>query len=175
MEMNPQRHHVVSDIAGVTATRIIRAIVGGERDLDVLASYRDVRCRASVETIKAALNRNNLPEPIFTLTQSLELYHFYKAKMLEFERHFVIALSTRVLARTMLPVNCPMRAQKTRQGGTPSFDVRAALFGVLGADLTEIYWMGPSLLFKLVGECGTDLRASPSVKQITSWLCLAPG
>jgi hypothetical protein len=52
MEMNLQLHHVVSDITGVTGLRIIRAIVAGERDLDVLASYRDVRCHASVETIK---------------------------------------------------------------------------------------------------------------------------
>jgi transposase len=52
MEMNLQLHHVVSDITGVTGMRIIRAIVAGERDLDVLASYRDVRCHASVETIK---------------------------------------------------------------------------------------------------------------------------
>nr|WP_245471420.1 IS110 family transposase [Bradyrhizobium genosp. SA-3] len=28
---------------------------------------------------------------------------------------------------------------------------------------------------KLVGECGTDLRARPSAKHFTSWLCLAPG
>jgi hypothetical protein len=54
--MNLQLHHVVSDITGVTGMKIIRAIVAGERDLDVLASHSDVRCRASVETIKAALN-----------------------------------------------------------------------------------------------------------------------
>jgi hypothetical protein len=54
MEMNLQLHHVVSDITGATGMRIIRAIVGGERNLDVLATYRDVRCHSSVETIRAA-------------------------------------------------------------------------------------------------------------------------
>jgi hypothetical protein len=44
MEMNLQLHHVVSDITGATGMRIIRAIVAGERDPDVLALYRDVRC-----------------------------------------------------------------------------------------------------------------------------------
>jgi hypothetical protein len=38
MEMNLQLHHVVSDISGATGMRIIRAIVAGERDPDVLAS-----------------------------------------------------------------------------------------------------------------------------------------
>jgi len=49
----------VSDITGITGMKIIRSIVAGERDLDVLASYRDVRCKASLETIKAALNGND--------------------------------------------------------------------------------------------------------------------
>jgi transposase InsO family protein len=55
MEMNLQLHHVVSDITGTTGMRIIRAIVAGERNPDVLATYRDARCHASIETIRAAL------------------------------------------------------------------------------------------------------------------------
>lgn len=52
-------HHVVSDITGATGMRIIRAIVDGERDPDVLASLRDVRlacCHSSFETIRASLS-----------------------------------------------------------------------------------------------------------------------
>ncbi|MGY3488054.1 transposase-like protein [Bradyrhizobium sp. USDA 4011] len=64
---------------------------------------------------------------------------------------------------------------KTKQVNTPTFDVRTALYGVVGVDLTEIHGLGPSLALKLVGECGTDLRAWPSAKHFTSWLCLAPG
>src|SRR3954452_70797 len=59
MEMNLQLHHVVSDITGATGMRIIRAIVAGERNPDVLATYRDVRCHASIETIRAALVGND--------------------------------------------------------------------------------------------------------------------
>jgi hypothetical protein len=73
------------------------------------------------------------------------------------------------------PGQLPKARTKTKQVGTPSFDVRAALFGVLGLDLTQIHGLGPSLTLKLVGECGTDLRPWPSAKHFTSWLCLAPG
>jgi hypothetical protein len=69
----------------------------------------------------------------------------------------------------------PRARTKTKQVNTPSFDVRAALYGVLGVDLTQIHGLGPSLALKLIGECGTDLRAWPSAKHFTSWLCLAPG
>jgi hypothetical protein len=57
MEMNLQLHHVVSDITGATGMRIIRAIVSGERNPDVLATFRDVRCHSSTETIRAAFHR----------------------------------------------------------------------------------------------------------------------
>jgi len=49
---------VISDITGATGMRIIRAIVAGERDPDTLASYRDIRCHSSVETVRQALIGN---------------------------------------------------------------------------------------------------------------------
>lgn len=144
MEMNFQLHHVVSDITGVTGLRIIRAIVAGERDLDVLASCRDVRCHASVETIKAALNGNDRPEHIFALTQSLDLYDFYQAKMLECDRNLEAVLDTLATDQGHNPRDLPRVRTKTKQVGTPSFDVRTALFGILGLDLTQIHGLGPS-------------------------------
>src|ERR1700726_5268325 len=83
MEMNLQLHHVVSDITGATGMRIIRAIVAGERNPAVLATYRDVRCHSSIETIRAALVGNDRDEHVFALTQSLELYETYHAKILD--------------------------------------------------------------------------------------------
>jgi len=175
MEMNLQLHHVVSDITGATGMRIIRAIVAGERNPDVLATYRDVRCHSSVETIRAALVGNDRDEHVFALTQSLELYDTYQAKMLDCDRKLESSIAT-LTDRGAKPVSKLSRPRvKTKQVNTPSFDVRAALYGVLGVDVTEIHGLGPSLALKLIGECGTDLRAWPTAKHFTSWLCLAPG
>ena len=175
MEMNLQLHHVVSDITGATGMRIIRAIVAGERNPDVLATYRDVRCHSSIERIRAALVGNDRDEHVFALTQSLELYDTYQAKMLDCDRKLesLITALTDKGAKTVGKLSRPR--VKTKQVNTPSFDVRTALYGVLGVDLTEIHGLGPSLALKLIGECGTDLRAWPSAKHFTSWLCLAPG
>jgi hypothetical protein len=64
---------------------------------------------------------------------------------------------------------------RTKPVNTPASDVRAALYGMLGVDPTQIHGLGPSLALKLVGEWGRDLNAWPSAKHFTSWLCLAPG
>lgn len=175
MEMNLQLHHVVSDITGATGMRIIRAIVAGERDPDVLAGFRDVRCHSSIETIRASLVGNDRDEHIFALTQSLDLYDFYHAKVAECDRKLEAAVAAlAVRAADDVPA-LPKARTKGKQVNAPAFDVRAALYGVLGTDLTQIHGLGPALALKLVGECGTDLRAWPSAKHFTSWLCLAPG
>jgi transposase len=77
--MNLQLHHVVSDITGVTGMRIVRAIVSGERDPQVLAAMRDVNCKASQETVCAALVGNYQAEHVFALQQALALYDSYQA------------------------------------------------------------------------------------------------
>lgn len=159
MEMNVQLHHVVSDITGVTGMRIIRAIVAGERDPATLAEMRDIRCHASVETICAALTGNWRDEHIFALNQSLALYDFYQTKIIECDRQLEVALKALEVGEGHDTSRLPKARTKTRQVNTPDFEVRTALYRVLGVDLTQIHGMGPSLALKLIGECGTDLAA----------------
>lgn len=175
MEMNLQLHHVVSDITGATGMRIIRAIVAGERNPDVLATYRDVRCHSSIEIIRAALVGNDRDEHVFALAQSLELYDTYQNKILDCDRKLESLIVTLTNKGAKPASKLAKPRIKTKQVNAPSFDVRTALYGVLGVDLTEIHGLGPSLALKLIGECGTDLRAWPTAKHFTSWLCLAPG
>lgn len=175
MQMNLQLHHVVSDITGATGMRIIRAIVAGERDPEALAALRDIRCHSSIEVIKAALVGNDRAEHIFALTQSLDLYDFYQTKIEDCDRQLEAAVSALTVRADGDVPALPKARTKRKQVNAPSFDVRAALYGVLGTDLTQIHGLGPSLALKLIAECGTDLRAWKSAKHFTSWLCLAPG
>jgi transposase len=174
-QMNLQLHHVVTDVTGATGMRIIRAIVAGERDAEVLASHRDPRCRASLETIQQALVGNTREEHVFALAQALELYDVYQDKVAACDV-CVEAVLKRLRANAAKPAGKLLPARHTKkQPNAPAFDARAALHAVLGIDLTQIHGLGPSLSLKLVGECGTDLSAWPSAKHFTSWLCLAPG
>jgi transposase len=142
MEMNLQLHHVVSDITGATGMRIVRAIVAGERNPDALATYRDVRCHSSTETIRAALVGNDRHEHVFALTQSLELYDVYQAKMLDCDRKLEVLIAA-LNNKGGKPVGKLSKPRiKTKQVNAPTFDVRTALYGVLGVDLTEIHGLG---------------------------------
>jgi transposase len=174
MQMNLQLHHVIADITGVTGLRILRAIVAGERDPQVLATFRDHRCHASAETICQALTGHWREDHVFALTQALELYDTYRAKVDACDV-CIEAVLERLRAVTPAPAEpLPAARQPTRHVNELAFDVRTALHGLLGVDLTQIHGIGSSLALKLVAECGTDLVAWPSAKHFTSWLCLAP-
>jgi transposase len=173
MQMNLQLHHVVTDITGVTGMAIIRAIVAGERDPNVLAAHRDRRCHATVETVCQALVGNYREEHVFALTQALELYDAYQTKVAACDKQIEDILK-RLKQTAAPPKSKLLPTRQRRQPNTPAFDARGALHAILGVDLTQIDGLGPSLALKLVGECGTTLEAWPTAKHFTSWLALAP-
>jgi transposase len=173
--MNLQLHHVLSDISGVTGLRIIRAIVSGEQDPDVLAGMRDVRCRESLETIRAALVGNYQPEHIFALSQALQLFDAYQERIADCDRQLERALQLLNADKVMPETPLAKPRTKTKQVNAPKFDVRAMLYQLTGIDLTLIHGIGSSVALSLIAECGTDLSRWPTEKHFTSWLCLSPG
>jgi transposase len=173
MLMNVQLHHVVSDMTGATGMKILRAIVAGKHDPATLASYRDIRCKASVETITEALTGHYRAEHVFALRQALELYDCYHAKVAECDQAIeaVLASCEQADPTTALPA----ARYRTRQAHEPRFDVRTALFELLGTDLTQLHGFGTYTALRRIGECGTDMSKWPTAPHFTSWLTLAPG
>ena len=173
--MNLQLHHVVSDITSVTGMRIIRAIVAGERDPEVLAAMRDVRCKASCEVVQAALMENYQPEHVFALTQVLELYDAYQARVTECDEKIEQALANLAQHATAPSTPLPDARHRAKQANALNFDVRPILHQLVGVDLTQIHGVGPYLALRLVAECGNDFERWPTAKHFTSWLTLSPG
>jgi transposase len=173
--MNLQLHHVISDISGVTGLKIVRAIVAGERDPDVLANMRDVRCRESIQTIRAAMVGNYQPEHVFALAQALALFDFYQERVADCDAQIerTLQLLNADKAKPEEPLAKPRC--RTKQTNSLNFDVRPLLYQLTGMDLTQIHGIGPSVGLALIAECGTDLSRWPTEKHFTSWLTLSPG
>jgi transposase len=102
------------------------------------------------------------------------LYDVYQAKVAPCDVR-IEAVLKRLRKAACAPVGKPPPVRTTRkQSNNPAFDVRAALHGLLGCDVTQIHGLGPCLALKLVAECRTNLSVWPNAKQFTSWLCLSP-
>ena len=70
-QMNIQLTNVLSDIVGESGQKILRAIVAGERDGQVLGAMKNVRVHASVDEIAKSLQGNWRAEHLFALRQAL--------------------------------------------------------------------------------------------------------
>ncbi|HVN48981.1 MAG TPA: IS110 family transposase [Bacteroidota bacterium] len=171
-QMNIQLDTVLSDITGVTGLMILRAIVAGEHNPEVLAQYRDGHCRRSQEDIVKALQGTYLDEYLFELAQALELFDFYSQQILDCD------LRLEQLYNQAVPessVSLPPPAKRYKRVSQPlPFDLRSCLFRLTGVDLTPIDGLSAISIPTILSEIGLDMNRWPSVKHFTAWLCLSP-
>ena len=175
-QMNLQLHNVISDITGVTGLKIIRAIVAGQREAQVLASLRDPKCKNSVETIAKSLEGNYRREHLFSLKQALELYDFYHQKITECDGELELQLKT--MTKAAVTTNKPLpaaRCARRLESNRIRFDARKYLFEMSGVDLTQIDGIDTSTALVVISEIGCDMTRWPTGKHFGSWMCLSPG
>jgi transposase len=171
--MNLVLHQVVADITGVTGMTIIRAILAGERDPQVLAQHRDYRCKRSVTEIAQSLEGNYRAEHLFALQQAVTLYESYQAQIVACDQQIEQYLASCTAATLEAPPPPPKARQRT--GNPFHFDAQAQLFRMTGVDLTRIDGIDAVTALTVVGEIGTDMSRWKTVKHFTSWLGLCPG
>ncbi|SPE26709.1 transposase [Candidatus Sulfopaludibacter sp. SbA3] len=179
-QMNVQIHHVISDLTGVTGLAIVDAIIGGERNPDVLAKLRDPHIKASEETIRKSLVGNWRGEHLFTLQQSRQSYQHYQEQITTCDEEIekmVLAFVARVdPAEKPLP---PDRKRKQRgrkkKNVNPKtgFDLRTESYKLFGVDLTQIPGL-MAMVLMLFSEVGRDMSRWPTAAHFVSWLALCP-
>lgn len=161
-------HHVVSDITGATGLKIVRAIVAGTYEPAVLAAYRDLRCKASVETMTEAFTGNYRAEHGCALRQARALYAWYQAKVAEGDQAMEAAWAACEQATPERAL--PAARHRPRQAHEPRCAVRTAWCQLLGIDLTPLHGFGASTALRLMGACGTAMSTWPTAKPFTAWL-----
>jgi transposase len=172
--MNLRLTNVLSDITGVTGMKILRAILAGERDPQVLAQFRDERCARSEAEIAKSLEGHYKPEQVFILQQAVELYDFYDRQLERCDAEL------EALYGQFSPPEDPgtpppaPRTQKRRKNQA-YFDLAPALYRLSGGvDLTQIDGVDELTIQKVLSETGTDMSKWPTEKHFASWLRLCP-
>jgi len=171
--MNVKLTQVVSDITGVTGLSIIRAIVAGERDPQVLAGLRNPQCAKSEAEIAKALQGNYKPEHLFVLKQALAQYDFYLEQIQECDAELEAMYAALPPSDDQVSPPPKPRRSKPRKNQA-HFDLATSLYQMTGVDLTAIDGLDALTVHKIITETGVDMSAWPTVKHFTSWLCLAP-
>ena len=85
-QVNVQLANVISDVVGETGQKILRDIVAGERDGQVLGAMKNARIHASVDEIAKSLQGNWRAEHLFALKQALNAFDFIGTQLMECDR-----------------------------------------------------------------------------------------
>jgi transposase len=177
LQMNIQLSQAVSDVTGVTGQKIIRAILSGVRDPQVLAAEREPGCKKSEAEIAKALTGTWREEHLFVLKQAVALYDFYSEQILECDEEI-----ERMYAETRpdwdageLPaLPARKRNSHSKNRHRESEKIRGHLKRISGVDISLVDGMGVSLAQTVILECGTDMSKFPTEKHFGSWLGLSP-
>ena len=188
--MNIKFHDVISDLAGVSGLKVVRAILKGERRPGELLRLCDEQIqRKKSDRVKESLRGSWKKEQLFALRQALEVWEFYQKQIAECDREMEELLHQ--LAGGSPP--CEGGQPPERGGGLigpvkmgPSKapgknapvierfqELLARLCG--GRDATQIPGLSAYLVLQLISEVGTDMQRWETEKHFTSWLGLAGG
>jgi len=172
-QMNLKLTEVLSDLTGQTGQQIIKAILRGVRDPQKLAKLRHGRCHASEAVIAQALTGSYRDEHLFALRQAYQAWQFYQKQIDQADEQIQQQLGRMKLDRALPPL--PPRPPKNgRKPNHPRFDVRSALYYVVGIDVTEIEGIGELTALTVISEIGVDVSKFATVKHFCSWLGLCP-
>ena len=125
-QMNVKLTEVAADIIGLTGTRILEAILQGQRDATQLARLRDPACQKTEQEYAQALQGTWRPEHLFALKQAYALYRFHHQQITECDERVAeefARLPNRAADKPFQPR--PRRAQTQEQRG--ALRCRAAL------------------------------------------------
>jgi transposase len=171
-QMNLKLTEVLSDITGVTGRAILRAILRGTRAPEKLARHRDKQCRASAAEIAQALTGTYREEHLFELKLAYEAWQFTLGQVETVDAQIALQLGRMRCDRSLPPLKPKPRPK--RRASSPGFDVRAALYYVVGLDLTEIEGVSELTALTLISELGPGVSRFVTVKKFCSWLGLCP-
>jgi transposase len=172
-QMNLKLTEIISDITGRTGELIIQAILRGVRDPQKLAKLRDKRCKASEAEIAQALTGTYRDEHLFALRQAYQAWQFYRKQRDTIDVQIAQQLARMKQDRALPPLKARSHP-RSRYANEPGFDVRTALYYVVGIDLTEIEGIAEMTALTLISEIGPNVSKFATVKHFCSWLGLCP-
>jgi transposase len=171
-QMNLKLTEVLSDITGVTGRAILRAILRGTRAPEKLAKYRDKQCKASEAEVAQALTGSYREEHLFELKLAYEAWQFTLGQVAKVDGQIALQLGRMKCDRALPPL--PPKARPKRRASSPGFDVRAALYYVVGLDLTEVEGISELTALTVISEIGPGVSRFATVQKFCSWLGLCP-
>ena len=171
--MNIRLDVAVSDIMGVSGRKIIGAILDGEKDPQVLASFANARIKKTPEQLADSLHGNYKEELMYELRDNFEIFILLQERIkgldFEIEKYY-----SEHLASVAMPKDLKLASKQLKGKNQPRFKVQEIGYKLYGVDISAINGVSVNTILSLISEIGTSLDRFPNAKAFVSWLRLAP-
>lgn len=177
-KMNLLLTNVLDDIMGKTGMAIIKAIIGGERSPEKLASLRSERCKCTEEEMAESLNGYYKEDQLFLLKTNYEAFSFFDNQLYEIDRKITELLDTFPLKKDKDEISPP--SQKAKYQKKNKNDIRTdknlndVLYRILGTDMTTVTGLQPNTILQIISEVGIDMSKFPTAGHFASYLGFVP-
>lgn len=173
--MNIKLHNVISNISGASGMRILKAIIQGERNPNILVELCDKSIlKTKRASVISSLKGNFREDYIFSLKQAFNSYEFYQQQILECDKQLELLLNTMTKDKS-IPEN--INTPKRIRNNPPQIDLLHEKLMKLtdGKDPSQITGLNDKTLMEAIAETGIDLEANwRTEKHFVSWACLSP-
>jgi len=174
--MNIKIHDVLSQTIGVSCLRMIRAIVAGQRNPEVLLGLCDVDViRRKTKPLLRALEGTWDEEHLFALKQALEAWDFYQSQIGACDVEIQKVLESLAGQKPERPAGENPTIKKRRANSPAVPKMEQLLHRLTGVDLTALPCITAYSQMMILSEVGTDMSRWATERHFTSWLGLAPG
>jgi desulfoferrodoxin (superoxide reductase-like protein) len=175
--MNIRLHQVISQITGVSGMRVVKAILAGERQPEVLLLLCDNQIiKKKAEKVLLSLEGSYKTEHLFALKQAVQGYAFYEQQRLSCDAE-IETLLKQVNEHLPPPTDCQtLDKPKTVRHNQPKIDNLHTLLITLngGKDAAAISGFSDKMVLKITAEIGNNVEAWQTPEHFTSWLGLTP-
>jgi transposase len=160
--MNLRLDVVLSDITGLSGTKIIEAILLGETSGEALSKLAHNRVKKSKQEIADSLQGDWKEEQLYILQDEWTMYKNCQQRIISCDQK-IEAIITK-----------PAKEKNNHSKNAPNFNAAALSRDYFGVDLSRIEGVASNTVLTFISEVGSDIYKFPTMKNFTSWLRLAP-
>jgi hypothetical protein len=174
--MNFRLDVVLSDITGESGQAIIKAIISGESNPQVLASLADYRVKASKDEIARSLSYNGRSDYMFELAESFDIYQYYVKKVEACDKKIEETMRSQIIKlgkpQTTPP---PLDHKKKQNKNSPKIPLHTLSWQWNNeVDMMTIKGVSHSTILTIISEAGLSIHKFPTAKNFAAWMRLSP-
>lgn len=173
--MNVKLTEVISNIVGMSGTKMIEAILGGERAPETLAAFADTRCKATREELAASMEGTWDEDHMFALSMAYDDYKTAQRKISACDAKIEETAASMTSSVRIPEENRVKSGKRAYKKNAMNVNVEEYCYRAFGVNIMAIPGVSSATALAVLSELGPGfVDKFPSANKFCKWCNLAP-